>query len=177
MESTNSARDLERIHGAWNLDPAASTVAFEASILGLVPVHGAVPVLRGSVEVAAGARLRQFTVTLDATGFTSGSPLRDNDVRGSHFLDVAHHPDLTYVGTRLVRQDNRWQVEGELTVRGTTGRQVLDLDLDPAQPGGSTLAVGASTVVDRVAYGITWLPGIISRTLSIGIIAALIPAA
>lgn len=102
------------------LDAASLHVGFVAS-LGGVPVRGAFGDVRAVLELPpvglAGVRL---TVEVLAASIATGLALRDRHLRGRSFLDVAHHPWITYVNQRVERDNGDLMLGGRLTLRGRT---------------------------------------------------------
>jgi polyisoprenoid-binding protein YceI len=73
---------------------------------------------------------------------------------------VEHNPQLTFRSTRITpRGRGRWDVAGDLTIRGITREVVLEASYEGAftDPWGTPHAVvTASTEVDREEFGLTW---------------------
>ncbi len=170
MTTTDIVAGADRFAGRWTLDTTATEVTFRMRKLGVIAVSGMLPVLGGTVEVAPDGRMRRLEIRLDAGGFDTGNPARDADVRSGHFLAAQAHPEITYVGAALGAADGRWQVAGELWVRGRS--TPVALVVEPAAPGSGAARMRAVAVVDRFALGIRRLPGVVGRLVHIEIDAA-----
>jgi len=95
-----------------------------------------------------------------AASIDTGLEQRDNDLRSENFLDVAHYPHITYRTKRIRRIDeNRFDVVGDLTIRGVTREIPLDVEYggrmtDPY--GNVRAAFSTSTSINRKDFGLTW---------------------
>ncbi|MBP0461352.1 YceI family protein [Streptomyces montanisoli] len=174
MPETNPRQSVAELTGAWLIDPARTRVSFTLRKLGVITVKGTLPVLDGRVDCAPGGVLTGLTARLDATGFESGNPQRDKDVKGKRFLDTANHPELRYTATSAAREAGGWRVSGQLTVRGRTAPQ--DLFVADAPLDGTAPTLRATAVVDRTAMGVTAMRGVAGRLLRIDIEAVLTAA-
>src|SRR5262249_8493294 len=65
---------------------------------------------------------------IDATGLWSGEPARDAHLKSADFLDVEHHPTITFrgKGVELISPDEG-RIRGDLTIRGMTRPVTLDV--------------------------------------------------
>jgi polyisoprenoid-binding protein YceI len=106
------------------------------------------------------------TVTLGAASIDTGNPDRDAHLRSADFLDVKQFPALTFRSTGLQRlADDRWRLDGALTIRDVTRDVALDARYGGSGPdpwGGTRMAVVATTQLARRDYEIDWnmgLPG------------------
>ena len=60
-------------------------------------------------------------VRIDTGSFDTQNNVRDEDLRGSHFLDVKAFPTMTYRGLGVILEfGGRWTLEGTLTIRDIT---------------------------------------------------------
>jgi polyisoprenoid-binding protein YceI len=58
--------------------------------------------------------------------------MRDDNVRGADYLDVANNPTLTFESRRIESVNGRLRNTGDLTIRGVT--RSVALDADPISP-------------------------------------------
>ncbi|GAA4590147.1 polyisoprenoid-binding protein YceI [Actinoplanes octamycinicus] len=162
--TTNTLNELRS--GTYTIDPARSGCRFTARhAFGLKPVHGTMPVLGGTVTVAADPARSIASAELDAAGFTTDDPRRDRDVRGPRFLDTERHPEIGFRSTRCLLGPDGWQVAGVLSVRGGSCEVVLAVD--SGEPVADGYRFTARCVVDRVAAGVRSGRGLIQRTVEI----------
>jgi polyisoprenoid-binding protein YceI len=147
--------------GRYRIEPTDSTISFVTRhVFGLAPVRGTFALREGVVHVADPVRASTVRVTVDARGFDTGNPARDDTVRSPRFLDASRYPDITFVadgvGENLV-------VTGTLTVRGRT--EPLEVKIDTVRVFAHRVHVKASAEVDRYAWGVTAMKGMTGRRL------------
>jgi len=98
-------------------------------------------------------------VSIDAGSIDTGVPDRDAHLRSPDFLDAEHHPTLDFASKTVRASGDGWQVEGELTIRGTTRPVTLHLAYLglATDPWGNDKALfSATTTIDREEFGLTW---------------------
>jgi polyisoprenoid-binding protein YceI len=100
--------------------------------------------------------------------------MRDPQVRSRLFLDVRRHPAISFRSESIRQHGEGWSVTGVLTVRGRTAPvelAVVDVFAEDA-----AIVFRADCTVDRYAHGITMMPGMAARRLSVQIAARAIRA-
>jgi polyisoprenoid-binding protein YceI len=106
-------------------------------------------------------------VTIPTASITTQNDRRDNHLRSADFFAADSFPSLTFKSTKVTPgADNKFQIEGDLTMRGVTKRVVLDatlLGVGSVGMMGTRAGFEASTRVNRKDYGISW-----NRTLDQG---------
>ena len=82
--------------GTWQLDPNHSSAQFSVRHMGISTVRGAFTKLSGEVTYDP-SNISQSTidVVIDAASVDTHVEMRDHDLRGDHFLNVAQFPTLT----------------------------------------------------------------------------------
>ncbi|WP_316519967.1 YceI family protein [Kitasatospora brasiliensis] len=148
------------------MDPMGSSVRFETrALFGLLPVRGTLTVGRGLITVADAVEESSVDVVILAAGFESGNRQRDDHVRSADYLDADGHPEIGFRSARLERSVAGALLDGELTVRGTTGPCAVTVE-SIAFDGRGFTARGIA-MVDRYAFGITKAKGMTGRYLTI----------
>jgi polyisoprenoid-binding protein YceI len=152
--------------GTWSIDPAHSIVRATARHLGMSRVEGRFTELSGTITVADPIETSHVTVVIEAASIDTGSRDRDTHLRSPDFLDVKQFPTLRYHSSGLTRlSDDRWQLDGGLTIRDITRPVALDVHYGGSGPdpwGGTRMAATATTQLHRSDYEINWnmgLPG------------------
>lgn len=145
--------------GTWVLDPAHTSVEFVARHLVVTRVRGTFHRLEGSIEVAERPEDSRVEVTIHADSLDTRVGDRDAHLRSPDFLDVEQHPTIEFRSTGIRPTGERWEVEGDLTIRGTTrpvilGVEFLGVFTDPF--GNDKAAFTATTEIDREDWGLTW---------------------
>jgi polyisoprenoid-binding protein YceI len=124
--------------GTWTIDAANSEVRFTVRHLGVARVHGRFNVFAGTIE----------------TGYSA----RDGYISGDDVLAADRHKELTFRSTRVHRHEDRFLIDGELTLRGATKSVTLVAELggfgtDPMR-GVPVLGINASMTISRTDIGL-----------------------
>ena len=146
--------------GTYAIDPSHTDVAFVAKHLMVTKVRGRFADFDGTVTIAPEPLDSSVDVTIDAASIDSRSADRDGHLRSADFLDVEQFPTLRFVSTGVRHvSDDRFAVDGALTIKDVTRSVTLDMELDGVvgDPwGGTRMAFSASTEIDREDWGLTW---------------------
>jgi polyisoprenoid-binding protein YceI len=146
----------------WQIDPSHSSAQFKARHLMVSHVRGELGPVSGEVVIdEADLGQSRATANIDARGLDSKFAKRDEHLRSADFLDVEHHPFVTFRSTRVVSgADGGLKVTGDLTIRGVT--RPITLDVDPLPPavndpwGNTKRGATARTHFDRKDWGLAW---------------------
>src|SRR5262249_43511532 len=113
----------------WEFEPGHTAAAFCARHMMVTWVRGHFKDVHGSLEFDPDNPVTlSLEATLAAGQLWTGEPQRDEHLRSADFLDVAHHPTITFRSTGSERVGARdYQVAGALTLRGVTKPVTLDL--------------------------------------------------
>jgi polyisoprenoid-binding protein YceI len=152
--------------GLWVIDPAHSIVRAKARHLALSHVEGRFTAFSGQIRVAEPIERSGVEVSIEAASIDTGNADRDAHLRSPDFLEVERFPVLSFRSDRVARlTDERWRVDGGLTIRDITRPVALDvtyLGTGPDPWGGTRIALTATTQLARKDYEINWnmgLPG------------------
>jgi polyisoprenoid-binding protein YceI len=152
--------------GEYRIDPGRSTVRFKTRhFFGLGGVRGVFSLRDGTIRVADPVTGSHAEAGIDAGSFHTGTTARDKVVRSAQYLDTQNHPVIAFHAGSLREENGKWLLDGELTVRGTTGP--LGLEIGRTGTDGSALVATASTRVDRYQFGVTAGKGITGRYLDL----------
>lgn len=145
----------------YTIDTSHSQVAFKVRHLGFSKVRGRFTGFEGTVRMAPD---EPATLEADATiqtgTVTTGDDKRDAHLRSDDFFNAEQFPTMTFKsdGTTDV-SGNDLKLAGELTIRETTKRVVLDVSYlgEATDPwGGSRIAFEAKGTIDRTDFGLVW---------------------
>jgi polyisoprenoid-binding protein YceI len=145
----------------WRIDAAHSAVGFAVKHMGISTVRGRFATYDGVIETGPGLALRRIDVTIEPASIATGVDRRDNHLRSPDFFDVANHPTMRFVSTRVAAESaTRFQVAGNLTMRGVTRPVTLTVetlggavrDMEGKQRTGGT----AVATINRKDWGLTW---------------------
>ena len=167
------------------IDTNHTLLGFSARHLGVTTVRGRFDRFSGWVE-GDPDHLDEVTgeVSVDVTSITTGVDQRDNHLRSGDFFEAERYPTMTYRFKGVERTgEDRYRVNGELTIKGTTRVVPLDVTYGGEVPdpfgGKKRIGVSATGQVNRLDFGLNWngLAGAIpiaSHTIKLEIEAALV---
>jgi polyisoprenoid-binding protein YceI len=115
---------------------------------------------------AAGIDQSTVTVDIDATSLDTNVPILDKMVKGPDMLDVERSPIIHFASTAFKRTaDNKGELTGDLTIRGTTRPVTLAVTFNGHAPNPltkqQTLGFSADGHFSRAQFGLsTWYPAV-----------------
>jgi polyisoprenoid-binding protein YceI len=161
------------------LDANASNVSAQVPFFGLASKTARFPKMQGIVTIVPGAPERAvIDVSFDAAALEAPDRVTLERLRGEKFFWVEKYPSVTFVGRSLrMAGPTRGIVEGELTARGITRPQVLEVqfDRDPLAEQGKPVSFTGKTTIDRRAYGMKSYPLIVGNKVDITLKARMVP--
>ena len=148
-----AAPDLQIADGAWQLDPARSSVEFHGRhFYGLMTVKGAFADFDGTLALGATPAVE---LTIQAASLDTNMAKRDEHLRSADFFDVANHPQVRFLSDSATLSGDTLSVRGQLHA---AGRQIpLALDATVRELDGE-LEIEAVTEADHRELGMTWSP-------------------
>lgn len=171
--------------GTWAIDPTHTSVEAVARHLVVSKVRGRFTEFSGTVTIGEDVTASAMDIEIAAASIDTGTPDRDAHLKSPDFLDVETHPTITFRSTEVVPAGDRWQVPGELTIRGVARPVTLDVAYlgTTTDPWGNPKAVFEATAeLDREAFGMTWNQALetggvlVSKTLKVELAVQLAPA-
>jgi polyisoprenoid-binding protein YceI len=143
----------------WVSDPNHSEVDFRITHMSVSKVHGRFGAVNATI-IYNEADVTKSTVmaTIGVGTVDTGVDRRDTDLKGANFFDVANIPTATFNSTSVVKQGNKLEVTGNLTLHGITKPVVLEVEgptptvTDPR--GKVHSGYSATTTIDRTAFNI-----------------------
>ena len=147
--------------GTWEIDPSHQSFEFIARHL-MAKVRGRFPAAQGVAQIAERPEDSTLEIEIDASSIDTKDETRDAHMRSNDFFGVEDHPTISFRSTevRPGAGDSDWQVEGELTIKGTTRPVTVDIEFlgGAIDPWGNQ-RIGFSGVVpevDRRDWGLVW---------------------
>ncbi len=144
----------------YEVDASHSSVGFEVKHL-ISQVQGAFTDFSGDLSFdpkkPADSKLNAKVKTASINTFNTK---RDDHLRSPDFFDAKKFPELSFVSKTVTPAgENKYKVEGELTLHGKTNKATFDVEYlgetkDPQ--GNPRLGFVATTSIDRKAYDIVW---------------------
>ncbi|MFE1199505.1 YceI family protein [Streptomyces olivaceoviridis] len=144
--------------GTWTIDTSDSEVRFTVRHLGVTRVHGRFNVFEGTIRTVKTLEQCSVTARTETDSIDTGYAARDGYIRGEDVLAADQHKELVFRSTRVRAHEDRFLIDGELTVRGVTKTVTLVTD-----PGGfgtdpvrkvPVFGVSASVTVSRSDFGL-----------------------
>ena len=145
----------------WVIDPAHSEIQFKVKHLMITTVTGHFRKFDLQVETEAddftNARSLVFTAEVDSVDTNNAQ--RDTHVKSADFFAADQYPQIKFVGKKLEKNDDKYTLTGDLTLRGTTKPITLDVEFGGivADPWGQTKAgFTVSGKVKRKDFNLVW---------------------
>ena len=154
---------------AWSIDPAHTNVEFAVRHMMIATVRGRFGELSGEITENNG----QFGVkiTIPVASIDTRQSQRDDHLRSADFFDVANHPALNFAGTFEGDPKTGGKLTGDLTIRGTTKKVVLEVEGNGSAKdpwGNERLGFTATTKIDRRDFGLTWNQALETGGIAVG---------
>ena len=146
--------------GTWKLDPKHTVIGAVARHLMVTRVRGRFGSFEGAIHVADTPEDSWAELEIDAASIDTGVEERDQHLRSGDFLDVEHHPKITFRSSSVeVTGDDTLRLTGDLTIRGITAPVVLDVTYEGVGPdpwGGTRMGFTMSGELRREDWDMTW---------------------
>jgi polyisoprenoid-binding protein YceI len=160
----------------WDIDTSHANAGFKVRHLMVSHVRGHLGPVTGTVVIDEQDPARsRVDVSVDARGIDTRDAKRDEHLRSADFLDVAHHPTVTFRSTRVEARaglGGDLRVTGDLTIRGVSRPVTLDVEaLPPAikDPwGNARRGVSARARISRKEWGLQWNLAIEAGGVAVG---------
>lgn len=153
------ATDLPIAPGVYPIDPNHSGVYFQVRHLGLSNVRGTFKAFDATLTVGPSLDDLVVDATVDMTSIDTNQADRDAHLLSTDFFAADDHPQMLFRSTRVTNVGgDTYELEGELTIHGTTNVVVFDVEFNGVNvhPGDGRTHVGFSAVAElrRSAFGI-----------------------
>jgi polyisoprenoid-binding protein YceI len=147
------------VAGVWVIDRAHSSLAFEARHMVVTRMHGRFREFSGEFHIAEQPQESWVEVFIEAASLDTTNSAADDGLKSDRFLDVERFPQLQYRSTTVRHiEGDRWQIDGDLTIKGVTRPITLDTRFEGAVPVTRNVRAKFSFVArgefDRRDYGI-----------------------
>jgi polyisoprenoid-binding protein YceI len=145
--------------GTWTVDPIHSTIGFEVKHFGISTFRGSFTGFDGRIETGAGS-LERVAGTVKADSVDVRDPQLSGHLQSEDFFDVANHPEISFESTAVRKvSDDRFELDGELTIRGATRPVTLDVEVEGAGAdpyGNDRISLAGRGEIDRTEFGIAF---------------------
>ena len=152
----------------WSIDSAHSAAQFQVRHLMISNVRGEFSKMSGKV-IFDGKNYAtvQAEAVVEVASINTREPKRDDHLRSADFFDAATFPKITFKSKRVEGiSGNRFNLIGDLTMRGVTKEIELNVEASPVVKGmnGETrMGAQATGKLNRQDFGVKW-----NRTLDAG---------
>jgi polyisoprenoid-binding protein YceI len=153
----------------WFFEPGHTAAEFCARHMMVTHVRGHFKNVQGTLEFDPQNPCEsRVEVRIDAKSLWTGEPDRDAHLRSADFLDVEHHPEITFTGDKVeLVGDHDYILLGRLTIRGISRDVSLKVSYlgqwaTPWWEGGvdkgpkTRAGFLAQTLINRHDFGVTW---------------------
>ncbi len=148
----------------WEIDPAHTTIEFAVKHMMFTTVRGRFKGFSGTVRVdERNPDLSGVDIDIEAASIDTGVADRDAHLRSADFLDVEHHPRITFRSTDVegahAKDGDRFRVTGDLEIRGQSLPVTLEATFEGIgkDPWGKQRSgFAARTEIDRREWGLKW---------------------
>ena len=148
------------VAGVYEIDGAHTSVEFVGRHLMITKVRGRFSDVRGRITIAEEPEDSHVEVEIGVASLSTGNDDRDGHLKSADFFDVENFPTINFRSTAVkALRDNTWELDGDLTVRGTTRPVTLQVDFDGADVspiGDERVGFSAATDINREDFGLTW---------------------
>src|SRR5207237_5965144 len=113
----------------WKFEPGHTAAEFCVRHMMVTYVRGHFKNIQGRLEFdPERPEDGSLEIRIDATKLWTDEPERDAHLRSADFLDVEHHPTITFKSTKVEpTARTEYTVTGDLTIRGATRPLTLDV--------------------------------------------------
>jgi len=156
----------------WTLDVPHTSVQFKVSHLVISKVVGNFGEFSANLEfdgkdVTSG----KIDMTVKVASINTDNPDRDKHLRSGDFFAAENHPDMSFKSKNVVKgNDNKFQLVGDLTIRGVTKEVTFDCVFNGAVEfmGTSKAGFTAKTTINRQDFGVSWSKSLDGGGLVVG---------
>lgn len=145
---------------SWSIDTSHSELSFSVRHMMFAKVRGSFLRWTGSVDADDAGVLRGVGAEVQIDSIDTREAGRDAHLKSADFFDAANHPVMSFRSTGVSGDTSgRFQIAGELTIRGTTRAVSLDAEYTGGgkDPWGNVRrGYRATTRINRTDFGLNW---------------------
>lgn len=142
------------------IDPNHSEADFSIKHMAISRVHGQFSHITGTIVLDTKDMAKSSVhAVIPIKTIDTGVAMRDKDLRGKDFFNVAKYPDMTFQSTSVAPDKGGYKVVGNLTMHGVTRPVTLQMN-KPSRPvnlhGKIHRGFQATTTLKRKNFGLNW---------------------
>lgn len=158
----------------YALDMSHAQVTFSVDHLGFSMVNGFFREFDAEIDFDPDAiETSSVTFTIQADSVDTLWEKRDEHIRNEDFLDVANHPEITFVSKEIeLVSENVAEVTGDVTIKGVTNEETFTVTLNkmgpsPFNPDQTIAGFTVEGEIDRTDYGVSYAAPAVGVTIPI----------
>ena len=143
----------------WTIDTTHANVDVSVKHMAISTVRGAFNVFSGTGSTNEDGMPVAVAMQIDAASISTNNEQRDAHLKSPDFFDVANHPTLTFVSTRITGTRDDLTIVGDLTIRGVTKSVTLkgEMSQEVKDPwGNQRTSIVANGKLSREQFGLVW---------------------
>ncbi len=145
----------------WTLDKAHSSVLFSVTHMVVSEVQGSFKDFSAEVKAdKSDFSDLNTTFTIQVKSVNTDNENRDGHLKSPDFFDAEKFPTIVFKSTSIKKiSDKKYELEGELTLRGVTKKVKWDLKYNGTVKdgkGNDHAGFKATTTINRKDYGVSW---------------------
>jgi polyisoprenoid-binding protein YceI len=156
----------------WNVDPEHSTIEFRVTHMVVSKTAGRFTDYAGFIDMDADTgAVTAVEATIKAASVNTNHEKRDTHLRTADFLDVEHHPTMTFKMKSYKKTAENFTMVGDFTLRGVTREVTLTGNYNGATKdpmGNSRAGFSAEGKLNRKDFGMVWNKTLDSGGLAVG---------
>jgi polyisoprenoid-binding protein YceI len=144
--------------GVWQLDPLATSVAFDTKAMWFLKVHGTIPAVEGTAVVGPDGQITEGRLVLDPARIDTGNAKRDAHLLTGDFFDTEKYPTITFAAGRVSPiggqvDHGMVDIDGKLTIGEATRPFAIRAEV---RRDGDVATVTSTFQLDRRDWGLLW---------------------
>ncbi len=152
---------VEDITGDYTIDQTHSRLGFSARHAMVTTVRGQFTDFAGTARIdTANPAASKVELTIQTASIDTGVADRDGHLRSGDFFDAEANPEITFVSTKVEREDeSTWVITGDLTMKGVSKPVTIEFEsTGSARDPFGNLRVGfeGATTINRKDWDLTW---------------------
>jgi len=148
--------------GTFKVDVVHSTVVFAIKHMNVAYNYGRFDKLDGSFNFDAAAPERStLEVIVDASSISTANDKRDNHLKSGDFFSAKEFPQLTFKSKSVKKAGDKFEVAGDLTVKGQTKPMTVMVQDTGRGPGrkGEVAGMRTTFTFKRSDFGMDYMIG------------------
>jgi polyisoprenoid-binding protein YceI len=159
--TTDTALAPADLSGTYALDPTHTRIGFVARHAMVTKVRGQFTDYSADVVLDFEDPTRSTAaVTIQVASVDTGNAQRDEHLRTNDFFDAPTFPEIRFASTGVtVVDDERFQLHGDLTIKGVTKPVTVDFELSGTSKdpwGGTRAGFEGKAVITRSDWGVSF---------------------